>query len=54
MPREKSVNYTIKVPEHLRTVFNETCQSRDRTASQEIRDFMRQYIKKHGQQEMFN
>jgi predicted transcriptional regulator len=43
---------TLRVDENLRRVFTDACNSRDRTASQVIRDFMREYVAKNAQQEL--
>lgn len=48
-----TVQLPIKMDAELRDVFISVCKSNDSTASQEIRNFMREYIRKHGQQDLF-
>lgn len=43
---------TIKLPKALRDAFAQTCQQNDTTASREIRTFMRDYLKRHGQKDL--
>ncbi len=43
----------IRVDQNLKDAFIATCKTQDSTASRELRNFMRQYIKKHGQQDLF-
>ena len=43
----------IRVEQNLKDAFIATCKTQDSTASQELRKFMREYIKKHGQQDLF-
>ncbi len=50
MPNEKSV--LVRVDKDLRDAFIEACRRNDSTASQELRRFMRDYVKKHGQQKL--
>ena len=46
---EQQSTYTIRVPTTLKKAFDEAVKANDRSGSQEIREFMRQYIKKHAQ-----
>lgn len=48
----EAVLFTVKVDGELREAFVATCKERDTTAAQEIRKFMRDYIKKHGQKSL--
>lgn len=48
-----TVQLPIKMDAELRDAFISVCKSNDSTASQEIRNFMREYIRKHGQQYLF-
>lgn len=43
----------VRVDHHLKDAFIATCKSQDSTASQELRKFMRDYVKKYGQQDLF-
>lgn len=47
------VQLPIKLDSELKDAFISVCNSQDSTASQEIRKFMKSYIKKHGQQDLF-
>lgn len=49
----KDIAFTIRVEQQLRDAFVSAAQSQDRTASQLVRDFMRDYVKKHGQRDLF-
>ena len=42
----------VQVDEVLRKGFIASCKGQDTTASQELRKFMRDYVKKHGQGEL--
>jgi hypothetical protein len=50
MENDKSLQ--IRVTEDLRDAFIEACKSNDTTAAQELRRFMRDYVKKHGQRSL--
>lgn len=45
--------FTIRADEDLIKVFHHACSNTDTTASQAIRAFMRDYIKKNGQGDLF-
>lgn len=47
------VNLTIQIEKELRDSFKKVCKSQDTDVSKEIRSFIRQYIKKNGQQDLF-
>ena len=47
------VNLTIQIEKELRDSFKKVCKSPDTDVSKEIRSFIRQYIKKYGQQDLF-
>lgn len=53
MNLEKTTQMPFRVDEDLKKAFLLTCRSQDTTASQELRRFMRDYIKKYGQQDLF-
>lgn len=53
MSDNKQVAFTIRIDEALKDAFISAAQSQDRTASQLMRDFMRDYVKKHGQRDLF-
>lgn len=44
---------TIRVDKELSTTFQNVAKDNNRTASQLIRDYMAQYVKKHGQGDLF-
>lgn len=51
---KKEIAFTIRVEPALKDAFLSAAQSQDRTASQLLRDFMRDYVKKHGQRDLFS
>jgi predicted transcriptional regulator len=53
MTDKKEIAFTIRVEHSLKDAFVDAAKSQDRTASQLIRDFMRDYVKKHGQRDLF-
>lgn len=46
-PNIKDKTFSIRVDENLLKAFHDVAQSNDKPSSQLIRDFMREYIKKH-------
>lgn len=48
----EDVRINVKVPGELLRNFKKACESRDMTMSQELRAYMRDYLKKHGQGEL--
>lgn len=44
---------TIRVDKDLSTTFQNVAKDNNRTASQLVRDYMQNYIKKHGQGDLF-
>lgn len=53
MTYKKDKLFTAKVEENLLTAFRYACKNQDTTASQAVRIFMRDYVKKHGQADLF-
>ena len=53
MTEPKTKMFTAKVDENLLKAFKHACQNQDTTASQAIRAFMREYVRKHGQADLF-
>ena len=53
MTTNKDKLFTAKVEEHLLSAFKYACENQDTTASQAVRAFMREYVKKHGQADLF-
>lgn len=51
--QNKDIAFTVRVETGLRDAFVSAAKSQDRTASQLLRDFMRDYVKKHGQRDLF-
>jgi len=49
--KEKRLN--VRAEAHLIDAFVAACAANDRTASQLIRDYMREYVKKYGQTDLF-
>lgn len=45
--------FTAKVDEDLLNAFKQACEQNDTTASQAIRHFMREYVQKTGQPDLF-
>lgn len=46
---EETKLFTAKVDKQLLDAFKRSCDSQDITASQAVRAFMREYVRKHGQ-----
>lgn len=46
---QKEKLFTAKVEDDLLQAFKHACKNQDTTASKAVRDFMRDYTKKHGQ-----
>lgn len=53
MKAAKDKLFTAKVDENLLKAFKHACDNQDTTASQAVRAFMRDYVKKHGQAKLF-
>ncbi len=53
MNDEDGVVQSFRVDPDLRRTFQQVCQSRDLTASQVLRQFMRDYVRKYGQLDIF-
>ena len=53
MTEPKTKMFTAKVDENLLKPFKHACQNQDTTASHAIRAFMREYVRKHGQADLF-
>lgn len=43
----------VRVEQELKNSFIAACKSQDSTASQELRKFMRDYVNKHSQLQLF-
>jgi antitoxin component of RelBE/YafQ-DinJ toxin-antitoxin module len=54
MPQLKEKLFTAKVEENLLAAFKHSCENQDITASKAVRDFMREYVKKYGQADLFS
>ena len=52
MNQPKESGLTIRIDQELKAAFVATAKSQDRTASQVLRDFMRDYVKKNGQADL--
>ena len=53
MTEPKTKMFTAKVDENLLKAFKHACENQDTTASQAVRAFMREYVRKHGQADLF-
>ena len=53
MTEPKTKMFTAKVDENLLKAFKYACENQDTTASQAVRAFMRDYVRKHGQADLF-
>lgn len=53
MENSKEKRLNVRADAHLIDAFVAAAANNDRTASQLIRDFMREYVKKHGQTDIF-
>lgn len=53
MTTKKEIAFTIRVEPDLKDAFVAAAKTQDRTASQLVRDFMRDYVKKYGQRDLF-
>lgn len=49
METNKDKLFTCKVEENLLKAFKHACENTDTTASQAVRAFMREYVRKNGQ-----
>jgi antitoxin component of RelBE/YafQ-DinJ toxin-antitoxin module len=52
--KENEVIQSFRVDSDLRKIFQQVCQNKDMTASQVIRQFMREYVRKNSQGNMFS
>lgn len=43
----------VKLDRELKDAFISCCRSQESSASQELRKFMRDYVRKHSQQDLF-
>jgi|GEM_PF-3560886 len=53
MTTQKETGFTIRIEQELKDAFVATAKSQDRTTSQVLRNFMRDYVKKNGQTDLF-
>lgn len=49
LPMTKDSGLRIRVQRDLRDSFLDACRAQDRPAAQVIREFMRDYVERHGQ-----
>lgn len=54
MTINKDKLFTAKVEENLLSAFKHACENQDTTASQAVRAFMREYVRKYGQADLFS
>jgi hypothetical protein len=50
---EKTVMLVTRVPESLRNRFLEICRAEDTTAAREVRNFLKEFVRKRQQGELF-
>jgi predicted transcriptional regulator len=50
---EKTATFTMRVQPDLKKAFDEAAKSNDRSSALLIRDFMREYVKKNAQGNLF-
>lgn len=53
MTKEKDVALQVRLPKEEKDLFVALCKQRDSTASREVRQFIRDYLKKHSQGNLF-
>ena len=53
MTDRKDKLFTAKIEENLLESFKYACESQDETASRAVRRFMREYVAKYGQGDLF-
>ncbi len=53
MSSKETKMFTAKVEVNLLNAFKSSCEGQDTTASQAVRKFMRDYVKKYGQADLF-
>ena len=51
--QDKKTTLTIRLDGNLRWAFERAAKGNDRSCSQLLRDFMREYVKKHAQSDIF-
>lgn len=49
MSSQEAKIFSLRVPENLKDAFKRTCEARDRTMSQKLRDYMRAYVAEHSE-----
>lgn len=50
----KETTFTFRVDADLKAAFTQTAKAQDRSASLLLRDYMRDYVRQHGQTELFD
>ena len=50
MRDQEIIQMTIKIPKELKEAFAECCKAKDTTVSRELREHIRRYVAKNGQQ----
>ena len=53
MADKKETQLILRVDTDLKKSFLQACKKMDRNGSQMIRDFMREFVRKNGQKDMF-
>ncbi len=54
MADDKETTFTFRVDVDLKAAFTQTAKAQDRSASLLLRDYMRDYVRQHGQTELFD
>jgi hypothetical protein len=50
---DEEIPFSFRVPERLKQAFKQVCSRRDRSMSQELRDFMRWYVAEHADERQY-
>lgn len=53
MPADEQARFTLRLDKDLHKAFTDTAKDQDRNPSQLVREFMREYVKKHRQADLF-
>ncbi|MCS4201920.1 ribbon-helix-helix protein, CopG family [Salinibacter ruber] len=47
---EDAIAFSFRLPEDLKEAFQKTCEARDRSMSQELREMVRAYVRRHSEE----
>lgn len=54
MSDDKKTTMTFRLEKSLREAYDKAAKANDRTGAQLLRDFMRDYVRKHAQRDLLN